>query len=393
MTSRQSHAALKLVPLAFSPIDEAQMRERAVRFHDEMARRRTVRDYSPRPVPREVIESAIRTAGTAPSGANLQPWHFVAIGAGDRALRKEIRDGAEVEEREFYERRAPQEWLDALAPLGNRLAQTVSRGRTVAHRGLRSAARSGGRRPRAEALLRGRIGRDRDRVSHRRAAPRGTGDADPYAEPHGVPQPAPRPSGARAAIPAARRRLSRRRRASARHQPQAARRDRELALSRPRDSDLRQACTPAPSAKSWTPAIPWRRCATSSRWRATTPRASSISTAIRLASCRRQAAARVAEVVNHEWGEGLIRSWNSAGWITLAQRIGDKIAPLIGAGPGEVIVADSTSVNLYKVLMAAMAVLPASPSRCAHRLGANEFSDRPLHRRQCCPRDQGASSC
>lgn len=118
MTSRQSHAALKLVPLAFSPTDEAQMRERAVRFHDEMARRRTVRDYSPRPVPREVIESAIRTAGTAPSGANLQPWHFVAIGAGDRALRKEIRDGAEVEEREFYERRAPQEWLDALAPLG-----------------------------------------------------------------------------------------------------------------------------------------------------------------------------------------------------------------------------------------------------------------------------------
>ncbi len=77
----------------------------------------------------------------------------------------------------------------------------------------------------------------------------------------------------------------------------------------------------------------------------------------------KQAAARVAEVVNHEWGEGLIRSWNSAGWITLAQRIGDKIAPLIGAGPGEVIVADSTSVNLYKVLMAAMAVLPASPSR------------------------------
>jgi kynureninase len=77
----------------------------------------------------------------------------------------------------------------------------------------------------------------------------------------------------------------------------------------------------------------------------------------------KQTAARVADVVNHEWGEGLIRSWNSAGWITLAQRIGDKIAPLIGAGPGEVIVADSTSVNLYKVLMAAMALLPASPSR------------------------------
>ena len=118
MTSRQSDAALKLVRLAFSPIDEAQMRERAVRFHDDMARRRTVREYSRRSVPRDVIEAAIRTAGTAPSGANLQPWHFVAVGAEDRVLRKQIRDGAEVEEREFYEHRAPQEWLDALAPLG-----------------------------------------------------------------------------------------------------------------------------------------------------------------------------------------------------------------------------------------------------------------------------------
>ena len=65
-------------------------------------------------------------------------------------------------------------------------------------------------------------------------------------------------------------------------------------------------------------------------------------------------AARVAAVVQQEWGEGLIRSWNSAGWITLAQRVGDKIAQLIGAGPGEVMVADSTSVNLFKVLSAAL---------------------------------------
>jgi iodotyrosine deiodinase len=118
MTSRQPRDAPKLVPLAFSAIDEAQMRERAVRFHDEMARRRTVREYSPRPVSRDVIEAAIRTAGTAPSGANLQPWHFVAVGAEDRGLRQRIREGAELEEREFYEHRAPQEWLDALAPLG-----------------------------------------------------------------------------------------------------------------------------------------------------------------------------------------------------------------------------------------------------------------------------------
>ncbi|HXG88549.1 MAG TPA: kynureninase [Vicinamibacterales bacterium] len=66
--------------------------------------------------------------------------------------------------------------------------------------------------------------------------------------------------------------------------------------------------------------------------------------------------ARLHEVVEHEWGVGLIRSWNTAGWITLSQQIGDKIARLIGAGPGEVVVADSTSVNLYKVLSAAMAI-------------------------------------
>ena len=77
----------------------------------------------------------------------------------------------------------------------------------------------------------------------------------------------------------------------------------------------------------------------------------------------RATAARIAEVVEHEWGHGLIRSWNSAGWITLAQRIGDKIAPLIGAGPGEVVVADSTSVNLYKVLTAAVAMHPDRGSR------------------------------
>ncbi|KPF69407.1 kynureninase [beta proteobacterium AAP99] len=67
-------------------------------------------------------------------------------------------------------------------------------------------------------------------------------------------------------------------------------------------------------------------------------------------------AARIAGVVSHEWGEGLIRSWNSAGWIDLAARIGDKIARLIGAGPGEVVAADSTSVNLFKVLAAAVRI-------------------------------------
>jgi iodotyrosine deiodinase len=85
-------------------------------FADELARRRTVRDFSAQPVPRGIIEAALRAAGTAPSGANQQPWRFVAIA--DPALKRRIREAAEAEEREFYERRAPAEWLAALAPLG-----------------------------------------------------------------------------------------------------------------------------------------------------------------------------------------------------------------------------------------------------------------------------------
>ncbi|MEI7444920.1 MAG: nitroreductase family protein [Burkholderiales bacterium] len=93
-----------------------EMRERARAFLDELRRRRTVRDFSDRPVPREVIEDCLRAAGSAPSGANLQPWYFVVVT--DPALKRTIRVEAEKEEREFYERRAPQEWLEALAPLG-----------------------------------------------------------------------------------------------------------------------------------------------------------------------------------------------------------------------------------------------------------------------------------
>ena len=96
------------------PIDE--MRRRVAEFHAEIRRRRTVRDFSPRPVPRDIIEQALLAAGTAPSGANMQSWHFVAVG--DPAIKRRIRAGAEGEERAFYHGRAPQEWLDALAPLG-----------------------------------------------------------------------------------------------------------------------------------------------------------------------------------------------------------------------------------------------------------------------------------
>lgn len=96
------------------PVEE--MRERARDFAADLHRRRTVRDFSDRPVPREIVEDCLRAAGTAPSGANLQPWHFAVVS--DPDAKRRIRVAAEAEEREFYEHRAPAEWLAALAPLG-----------------------------------------------------------------------------------------------------------------------------------------------------------------------------------------------------------------------------------------------------------------------------------
>jgi iodotyrosine deiodinase len=107
----------KFVPLTgyhIYPVEELQ--QRAADFYAEMRLRRTVRDFSDRPVPRGVIETALRAAGSAPSGANKQPWHFVVVS--DPAVKRQIREAAEVEEQEFYAHRATQEWLDDLAPLG-----------------------------------------------------------------------------------------------------------------------------------------------------------------------------------------------------------------------------------------------------------------------------------
>jgi nitroreductase len=92
------------------------MLERSSDFYLDMKRRRTVRDFSSRPVPREIIENCIKTAGTAVSGANMQPWQFVVVE--DANIKHKLRMAAEKEERTFYEEKAPQEWLDALAPLG-----------------------------------------------------------------------------------------------------------------------------------------------------------------------------------------------------------------------------------------------------------------------------------
>lgn len=98
------------------PADQAAMLEQADSFYKTMAKRRTVRDFSADPVDRGIIEAAIAAAGTAPSGANKQPWHFVAIS--DDTIKFKIREAAEAEEREFYERRATDSWLADLAPLG-----------------------------------------------------------------------------------------------------------------------------------------------------------------------------------------------------------------------------------------------------------------------------------
>lgn len=96
--------------------DDQTRLARAHAFAQHLQSRRTVRDFAPTPVPRAVIEQCLRAAGTAPSGANQQPWRFVAIS--EPALKQRIREAAEVEEREFYQHRAPDEWREALAHLG-----------------------------------------------------------------------------------------------------------------------------------------------------------------------------------------------------------------------------------------------------------------------------------
>ncbi|MFT5196886.1 MAG: iodotyrosine deiodinase, partial [Candidatus Promineifilaceae bacterium] len=107
----------KFIPHSqFVEYPEEEMRERANAFYAEINRRRTIREFSDRPVPRDIIDTCLLAAGTAPSGANLQPWQFVVVS--DPAVKQRIQDAAEIEEREFYNGKAPQEWLDALAPLG-----------------------------------------------------------------------------------------------------------------------------------------------------------------------------------------------------------------------------------------------------------------------------------
>jgi iodotyrosine deiodinase len=104
------------IPLNFQFYPETEMSQRATDFFTMMNRRRTVRSFSERPVRREIIEACLQAASTAPSGANMQPWHFVAVS--DPIIKQRIRIAAEEEERAFYDHRAPEEWLNALKHLG-----------------------------------------------------------------------------------------------------------------------------------------------------------------------------------------------------------------------------------------------------------------------------------
>jgi len=105
------------IPLSgFVQYSENEMLKRSEEFYDDIKKRRTVRDFSDQQVPKKIIENCIKAAGTAPNGANLQPWHFVVVSKNE--VKKKIRIAAEEEEKEFYSNRAPKEWLDALEPLG-----------------------------------------------------------------------------------------------------------------------------------------------------------------------------------------------------------------------------------------------------------------------------------
>lgn len=114
--NQQTRVMRPFRPLSFSRRPLAESTQRARDFYAELATRRTTRHFSADPVPRELIELAIRAAGTAPSGAHQQPWTFVAVS--DAALKQQLREAAELEEQDFYARRAPPEWLEAVAPLG-----------------------------------------------------------------------------------------------------------------------------------------------------------------------------------------------------------------------------------------------------------------------------------
>lgn len=137
----------KTRPLDFRTQTDGEMQAGARAFYEEIRTRRTVRDFSADPIPSRVLEDCIMAAGTAPNGANLQPWHFAVVM--DGSIKKQIREAAEEEEREFYGGRAPDEWLDVLSHLGTdaskpflesapALIAIFQKSKTIDHRGVES---------------------------------------------------------------------------------------------------------------------------------------------------------------------------------------------------------------------------------------------------------------
>ena len=117
MLNTNHKMTIKFIPLPeYKNLSEKRMLQKSGNFYIEMNKRRTVREFSSEPINKDIIENCIKAAGTAPSGANKQPWYFVIVSNPD--LKKEIRIAAEKEEKSFYNEKAPQEWLHALEPFG-----------------------------------------------------------------------------------------------------------------------------------------------------------------------------------------------------------------------------------------------------------------------------------
>ncbi|MCH2267219.1 MAG: nitroreductase family protein, partial [SAR324 cluster bacterium] len=112
----KNSAQIPSIPLNYQEYPVEEVQRRALEYYENMKRRRTVRDFSERQVPLDIIENCLRTADTAPNGANQHPWHFVVVS--DPEKKRQIREAAEKEEQDFYKSRATREWLEALAPLG-----------------------------------------------------------------------------------------------------------------------------------------------------------------------------------------------------------------------------------------------------------------------------------
>jgi nitroreductase len=178
----------QMEPFRFQRLSAEEQLRRASSFFQTMSTRRTLRAFSSEPVPFEVIEKAVKAAATAPSGANQQPWRFVVVS--NPEVKRQIREAAEVEEREFYHRRAPREWLAALQPLGTDWQKPfleIAPYLIVIFRldyGLSRDAE--GHETKIKHLLCYGVRRNCGGLIAYRAAPRWSGDVNPHAQPDGI---------------------------------------------------------------------------------------------------------------------------------------------------------------------------------------------------------------